>query len=491
MVVASLGPNKSYTAMAAERLFPGGTHHLCRTPFEVLEMVQDGRARRGVLPIENSTAGPVVDTIQMLAEQRAGAPAAFIVDEHYERITHHLLTVDGHADPDIITRIVTNRWALKQCEHWMRKHLPNAEFEEIESTAAAAEHVANLREPSIVAIASAEAAKAFGLRIARRSINDLANNYTRFIVLSRNKSPIPPKTDARATLFTILQNRPGSLAETLQVIASQNLDISRISMVRATFPVAFEVLDWFMLDINLGQGGSDGLLEVMRGLQRTAAHVALKLGGIYIARDDLRPSAADDISGDDYGEDGDTEGEGDSNTGETTETETAKYKELILRGESERVEFKSSLRFDLQTKRSNRELEEAVVKTLAAFMNSWGGNLLIGVGDDGHILGIEADLASFQGANQHDRLRQHMATIVRRHLGGEVARLFSGTFLSIEDKLIYVVRVKRRARGPVFFTDKTDSEHFFIRSETSSLPLSRREAHEYIQEHWPEKDVNS
>lgn len=90
--------------------------------------------------------------------------------------------------------------------------------------------------------------------------------------------------------------------------------------------------------------------------------------------------------------------------------------ELIAEGESDELEFKSSLRWDYDESRVNEELEKVVVKTVAAFANAQGGTLLIGVTDEGEILGLAHDYVSLDGADR-DKFERHLNTLLCNQLG--------------------------------------------------------------------------
>jgi hypothetical protein len=90
--------------------------------------------------------------------------------------------------------------------------------------------------------------------------------------------------------------------------------------------------------------------------------------------------------------------------------------DLIKEGESEELEFKSTLRWDLDEGRVNKALEEVVIKTVAAFANTYGGQLLIGVSDDGAIVGLEHDYLSHEGWNR-DKFELHLRQLIDQHFG--------------------------------------------------------------------------
>ena len=141
---------------------------------------------------------------------------------------------------------------------------------------------------------------------------------------------------------------------------------------------------------------------------------------------------------------------------------------LVRRGESANLEFKSTMRKNLKTGKFGKEIELTWLKTVAAFMNTDGGTLLIGIGDDGDIFGIEAD--EFEN---DDRCRLHFKNLINQHIGLEFSKLLSFHIRSIAGKKIIFLECAS-SREPVFLRTKNE-EGFYIRSGPSSvsLPISK------------------
>ena len=156
-------------------------------------------------------------------------------------------------------------------------------------------------------------------------------------------------------------------------------------------------------------------------------------------------------------------------------------KDLIAGGESQTVEFKSSLQWDVRQGKQNTALRHQVLKTIAAFLNTDGGTLVIGVEDDGHILGLDADLALVK--NSRDRFEQLLASLLSDHLGAQYAPLIQGRFEEVDGKLVYVIEVQP-ASEPVFLKG-TKGDEFYVRVGTTTRSLNPRETVKYIQNRWP------
>ena len=114
--------------------------------------------------------------------------------------------------------------------------------------------------------------------------------------------------------------------------------------------------------------------------------------------------------------------------------------DMILEGESDEVEFKSSLRWDFKQEMVNKKLEEVIVKSVAAFANAQGGTLLIGVDDEGTILGLERDYESLGDADR-DKFELHLRNILNQHFGTAIVTTrIQIRFHIVDDKELCQVR---------------------------------------------------
>jgi len=154
--------------------------------------------------------------------------------------------------------------------------------------------------------------------------------------------------------------------------------------------------------------------------------------------------------------------------------------ELIKRGESKTLEFKSTLRWSLKEDRQDdKGVTHAVLKTIAAFLNTEGGDLLIGVADDGTIVGIEADRLE-----SDDKFMRHLAQIVRNGLGDRAGTCIDPKCQVVQGRTVCVVTCQRSPE-PVFLKWKgleaTREGDFFVRSGPGTVKLSPDSIREYIR----------
>lgn len=150
---------------------------------------------------------------------------------------------------------------------------------------------------------------------------------------------------------------------------------------------------------------------------------------------------------------------------------------LISRGEDDQTEFKSTLRVNLRTGERDSRMELEVLKTIAAFVNSGGGKLIIGVNDDGKALGLDAD--KFEN---EDRMNRHLVNLIRDKIGPQHMNYMRIRFGDYDNRRVLIVECQR-ARAPVFVKDG-GIEHFFMRTSAATHELSGSQLQEYMRHHF-------
>ncbi len=161
----------------------------------------------------------------------------------------------------------------------------------------------------------------------------------------------------------------------------------------------------------------------------------------------------------------------------------SEWDKIIPKGENDRVEFKSSLRWDYKTNAINVELEYPVIKAISALLNSKGGYLFIGINDQGKVLGIEKDYSTLGGKQNQDGFLLQLNNLINNHIGKEVQPYISPKIENINGKEVCVVTMSHSSK-PVYLTYK-HREEFCIRGFNSSQALdSPKQIVEYIRNHW-------
>ncbi len=150
-----------------------------------------------------------------------------------------------------------------------------------------------------------------------------------------------------------------------------------------------------------------------------------------------------------------------------------RIKELIRNGEGDKMEFKSTLRTNLHTNQIDKKIEHSVLKTIVAYLNSDGGQLLIGVSDNGQIMGIEKD-----GFSDRDRLNLHFTNLIKVHIGNEYLPFIKTELVRVDD--LNVLRVDCLSSDKAVFLKLGREEEFYVRNGPSSVRLNGRELLDYV-----------
>lgn len=158
---------------------------------------------------------------------------------------------------------------------------------------------------------------------------------------------------------------------------------------------------------------------------------------------------------------------------------------LIAAGESSTVEFKSSVRWDMRENRLNEPLKYSVIKTVAAFLNSNGGTLLIGVDDERQVVGLRGDYSQFKKADVRDAFENWLTTQFIEQFGKPAARLYSVSFHTVGDQDICRIEVQPSPSPAVVDEKGGKSAQLYIRAGNSSRALDTREIIEYSRHRWP------
>ncbi len=147
---------------------------------------------------------------------------------------------------------------------------------------------------------------------------------------------------------------------------------------------------------------------------------------------------------------------------------------LIEEGESEFVEFKSTLRYNLFTKKFDKEIEHATLKTIAAFLNTSGGTLICGVDDHKQILGLNED-----NFKDDDHMMLHLTKLIQERIGMQHARFIKSNVESSDGKKVLRVDVKP-ASSPAYLVHNKD-EVFYVRTGPATSQMKVSEIYGYIQ----------
>jgi len=155
--------------------------------------------------------------------------------------------------------------------------------------------------------------------------------------------------------------------------------------------------------------------------------------------------------------------------------------DIIQIGETAKIEFKSSLRTNLHTNQQDKKMELSVLKTIVAFLNTKGGNLLVGVDDNKKILGLEND--NFQN---DDKINLYLTNLIKSHIGNEFLPFIKSTIVQIDNKKIILI-ICRESKKRVFL--KSDNrEEFYARNGPASIKLEGNSLIDYINHKFQESN---
>ena len=216
--VAYSGVEGAFAHIASKKIFPEGNRISCSDFKSAYDSVVNGENDAAVLPIENSYAGEVGQTMDLIFS------GSLFINGIYELEIHqNLLGIPG-ASVDDIQKVTSHPQALSQCHDYIR--LRNLQTEESNNTAIAAKRVADAKDKSLGAIASVETAEIYGLKVLEANINKSNENTTRFAVLSKVRA-VSPQLSSSVIMFTV-RHEAGSLAKAISIIGKYGYNMTAL-----------------------------------------------------------------------------------------------------------------------------------------------------------------------------------------------------------------------------------------------------------------------
>ena len=267
--VAYQGIAGAYSHLACYAYFGQEIKCIENETFEdAMQKVEKGRADFALIPIENKTAGRVDEFYGLIPEMKLQ-----IVGEHYQKIEHCLLGIKNVYLSDI-KYVYSHPQGLAQCRNNLKKFnlKPVALFD----TAGSAQEVAKLQERDKAAIASSLAAEIYGLQILDDNIQDKADNYTRFIVLAKDRGiSSDSKTSYVTSLIFEVKNIPSALYQALGGFARNSVNILKIE---SYIPLGHLEESHFHIDVD-GFIDSDAVQDALKELEKYSKKI--KILGSY------------------------------------------------------------------------------------------------------------------------------------------------------------------------------------------------------------------
>ncbi|MCK0471139.1 prephenate dehydratase [Halalkalibacter sp. APA_J-10(15)] len=228
MKVGYLGPRGTFTEMAARGLFVKEDLIAYRTIPACMDAVAKEEVELAIVPIENAIEGTVNLTLDYLIHKQRLPIVGGVTLPIVQHCLIHPQNKEKHVE-----KIVSHPHAIAQCHDFLQKTHPNAEWEYMNSTAAAAEYVANHPELPVAAIANDLAAEEYELKVAHANVHDYQQNRTSFIVLRKTTKAISidgaERSEDKTTLMvTLPSDFSGALHQVLSAFAWRKLNLTKI-----------------------------------------------------------------------------------------------------------------------------------------------------------------------------------------------------------------------------------------------------------------------
>jgi prephenate dehydratase len=271
-IVAFQGVPGAFSEQAALQFAPDAEAVGFPTFEEAFDAAVTGRCTHACLPVENSLAGSINQTYDLLTDS-----VLHVVGEQVVRVHHNLLALPGTRFEDI-ERVYSHPQALAQCQGYLRKH----GFEAVTDfdTAGAAKLIAENGGAGKAALASKRAAAAYGLEVLAENVEDLDFNFTRFFVLGADPAPRGPEPQ-KTSLVLATRHRPGDLVDCLVEFPKHGINMTKLeSRPRRDKPWSY----LFYVDLE-GHVEDPNVAAALTGLMRKAAFV--KFLGSYPAAPSL------------------------------------------------------------------------------------------------------------------------------------------------------------------------------------------------------------
>ena len=215
--IGYLGPGGSFTHTAAMLKFGQSIEYESLADIRsIFDEVSKGHCDLGLVPIENTTGGGVIETLDAFVDSDVKICAEVLMAIH-----HNLL---ANCPLDYIEKIYSKPEVFVQCRNWLSSTFKEAKTVSVASTAKAAQMASS--EKNAAAIGSRIAAELYGLGIVCENIEDITNNVTRFLVISKDDAR-PTGEDKTAILFST-SHKAGALADVLDVLKQYEINLTNI-----------------------------------------------------------------------------------------------------------------------------------------------------------------------------------------------------------------------------------------------------------------------
>ena len=249
--VACQGVQGAYSGIASERFFPLANTSYFKNFDGVFSAVEKGLCKYGVLPIENSYAGSVNQVYDLMKEHK------FYIVKSLRLPVSHNLVVNKETEMSDIKEVFSHEQAISQCRKYLAK-FPLIKITAVPNTAVASKMVKESGRNDVAAICSRECADIYGLKLLDTNIQDTNNNYTRFILITKEME-FYQNANKISIMTTLPQNSAGSLNKLLAKFSNLGLNLTKLES-RPIVNSSFEFMFYFDFECDIRERGVINLL---------------------------------------------------------------------------------------------------------------------------------------------------------------------------------------------------------------------------------------
>lgn len=291
ITVAFQGIENAYSHLAAQSYFArdgDGLHYVGNPTFKsAMASLVSGAVDYAILPLENTTAGSINEVYDLLLENDVS-----IVGEEIWKVEHCLIGTE-EVPLEKIRKIISHPQAIEQCSNFLSS-LRSVNLEGYFDTAGAVKKIAEDQDPEQAAIASAESAQAWGLSVLKRTITNQEENFTRFVILSRNPVAYDVRIPCKTSLILSTRHEKGALVNCLKILSNHELNMTKLeSRPRGHRP--WEYLFYLDFQGNLSDPKTSKALDELKGHS-----LYLKVLGTYPAKAFPMEAAVTSASGQEF-----------------------------------------------------------------------------------------------------------------------------------------------------------------------------------------------